>query len=44
MRNIGAVKFEGTIDPNDAEQLLYRMEKVFEQLECLDCAKNLYTI
>ncbi|XP_060210647.1 uncharacterized protein LOC132637597 [Lycium barbarum] len=41
---MGRVKFEGTVDPTDAEQWLERMEKVFEQLECSDAAKFKYAV
>ncbi|XP_049398971.1 uncharacterized protein LOC125862891 [Solanum stenotomum] len=44
MRKMGGVKFEGTVDPTDAEQWLERMERVFEQLEFSNVAKFKYYI
>nr|XP_016511184.1 PREDICTED: uncharacterized protein LOC107828403 [Nicotiana tabacum] len=44
MRKMSGVEFEGTNDPTIAEQLLDRMERVFEQLECTNAAKLKYVI
>ncbi|XP_060183084.1 uncharacterized protein LOC132613039 [Lycium barbarum] len=44
MRKMDGVEFEVTVDPTDAEQLLERMERVFEQLECSDAAKFKYVV
>ncbi|XP_049374324.1 uncharacterized protein LOC125839385 [Solanum verrucosum] len=41
---MGGVEFEGTVDPTVVEQLLDRMERVFEQLECSNVAKFKYAI
>ncbi|XP_060190712.1 uncharacterized protein LOC132619976 [Lycium barbarum] len=41
---MGGVEFEGTVNPTDAEQWLEHMERVFEQLECLEAAKFKYVV
>ncbi|XP_059289383.1 uncharacterized protein LOC132042894 [Lycium ferocissimum] len=44
MRKTGGVEFEGTTDPNEVEQWLEHMERVFDQLECSDATKFKYAI
>ncbi|XP_060182321.1 uncharacterized protein LOC132611984 [Lycium barbarum] len=44
MRKMGGVEFEGTVDPTNVEQWLECIERVFEQLECLEAAKFKYVV